>query len=151
MAPGKLAGYGFTSSRNKMIPPLVLLISIIGLLLNLSLAGLVVLPDLSAAMLLAAILAHRGNWIWALPGFGIHDLTLHWSIFATLPYAAIIPVLLALSDVRLGPGLPQRVVLMVIGLIPLLYAGWSLSQWILTVMFCVLIWHITAMAYARSA
>jgi hypothetical protein len=133
-----------------MIAPLILLLSLAGMMLNLSLSGLVIQPDWSAALLLSAILAQRGNWTWVLPGFWIHDLALHWSSLVCLPVIALLPFLLAQSDARLGPGLPQRITLMVLGLLPLLWAGWSFSQWLLTAALTVFTWHYIAKVYAKS-
>ena len=77
-----------------MIAPFVLRLSLLGIMLNLSLAGLVIQPDWAAALLLAAILAQRGNWVWVLPGFWVHDLALHWSSLVCLPVVALIPFFL---------------------------------------------------------
>lgn len=43
-----------------MIVPIILLLSLLGMMLNLSLAGLIIQPDWSAALLLASIL-HSGE------------------------------------------------------------------------------------------
>lgn len=134
-----------------MIAPLVLLISLFGIMLNLSLAGLIAQPDWSAALLLAALLAQRSNWPWVLPGIWIHDLTLHWSSLICLPVAALLPFILAHSDARLGAGLPQRVAFMFAGLLPLLWAGWTFQQWLLTLMLCIFSWHFIARNYAQPA
>jgi hypothetical protein len=131
--------------------PFVLLLSLFGIMLNLSLAGLVIQPDWSAALLLAAILARRSNWVWALPAFWIHDLALHWSSLVCLPVVALIPILLKKADERLGPGLPQRLLLMFAGLFPLLWFGWSFSQWLLTMMVCTLAWYFIASPDAEPA
>jgi len=134
-----------------MIPPLILLISLLGIMLNLALAGLVIQPDWSAALLLASILAQRSNWPWALPGIWIHDLALHWSSLVCLPAAVLLPLLLARSDARLGAGLPQRLFFMFVGLLPLLWNGWLWSQWLLTLLLCLCAWHIIARNYAQPA
>jgi hypothetical protein len=134
-----------------MIPPFILLLSLFGIMMNLSLSGLIIQPDWSAALLLASILAQRSNWPWVLPGFWIHDLTLHWSSLVCLPAVALLPFLLAQTDSRLGAGLPQRLVLMVLALLPLLWAGWAAPQWLLTIALCIFSWHFIANAYAKSA
>lgn len=134
-----------------MIAPVILLLSLLGMMLNLSLAGLIIQPDWSAALLLASILAQRGNWTWAVPGFWIHDLTLHWSSLVCLPVIALLPLLLAQTDARLGAGLPQRITFMIMGLLPLLWAGWAFSQWLLTLLLCIFSWHLIAKTYAKPA
>jgi len=134
-----------------MIPPFILLLSLLGIMLNLSLAGLIIQPDWSAAFLLASLLAQRGNWPWVIPGVWVHDLALHWSSLVCLPVVALLPLLLAQSDARLGPGLPQRVVFMLAGLMPLLWSGWTWSQWLLTLMLALFSWHFIAKAYAQPA
>jgi len=133
-----------------MIPPSILLMSLLGIMLNLSLAGLVMQPDWSAAFLLASLLAQRGNWPWVLPGFWVHDLALHWSSMICLPVIAALPFLLTRTDAHLGPGLPQRLFLMLLGLAPLLWSGWSIPQWLLTLCLCILVWHFLARSYAKS-
>jgi len=108
-------------------------------------------PDWSAALLLASLLAQRSNWPWVLPGVWLHDLMLHWSSLICLPVIAFLPWLLTQADVRLGAGLPQRIILMIIGLLPLLWNGWAFPQWLLTLMLCIFVWHFIAKAYAQSA
>lgn len=132
-----------------MIPPLILLISLFGIMLNLSLAGLLIQPDWSAAFLLASLLAQRGNWPWVMPGIWVHDLALHWSSLVCLPVVALLPLLMARSDARLGAGLPQRVVLMVAALIPLIWSGWEVTQWLLTIALCIFSWYFIARSYAQ--
>jgi hypothetical protein len=132
-----------------MIPASILLLSLLGILLNLSLSGLVLQPDWSAALLLASVLAQRGNWPWVIPGFWIHDLALHWSSLVCLPIVAILPFLLSRADAHLGAGLPQRVVLMIISLLPLLHSGWSAPQWLMTICTCIFVWHFLARSYAK--
>lgn len=134
-----------------MIPPLILLISLFGIMLNLALAGLVAQPDWSAALLLASLLTQRSNWPWVLPGIWVHDLTLHWSSLVCLPVVALLPFLLSRSDARLGAGLPQRVAFMIACLLPLLWYGWTVQQWLLTLMLCIFAWHVIARNYAQSA
>jgi len=131
--------------------PFVLLLSLLGIMLNLGLAGLVIQPDWSAALLLASILAQRSNWVWALPGFWVHDLALHWSSLVCFPVVALIPFFLAKADERLGPGRPQRVLLMFAGLFPLLWIGWSLPQWLLTMMICTFAWYFIARPNVKPA
>jgi len=134
-----------------MIPSFILLLSLLGIMLNLSLAGLVIQPDWSVAFLLAALLAQRGNWTWVVPGVWVHDLTLHWSSLVCLPMVAFLPVVLAQTDARLGAGLPQRIILMVAALLPLLWNGWAWSHWLLTLMLTLVSWHFIAKTYAQSA
>ena len=134
-----------------MIAPFVLLLSLLGIMLNLGLAGLVIQPDWAAALLLASILAQRSNWVWVLPAFWVHDLALHWSFLVCFPVVALIPFFLAKADERLGPGLPQRVLLMFVGLFPLLWFGWSFLQWLLTMMACTFAWYFIARPNVKPA
>jgi len=134
-----------------VIPPLILLISLFGIMLNLSLAGLVEQPDWSVAFLLAALLAQRSNWPWVLPGIWVHDLALHWSSLVCLPVVSMLPFLLSRSDSRLGAGLPQRVAFMFAGLLPLLWSGWTFQQWLLTLMLCLFSWYWIARNYVQPA
>lgn len=134
-----------------MIAPVILLLSLLGIFINISMAGSWVLPDWSAALLLAAILAHRGNWIWVIPAFWVHDLSLHWSATVCLPFVILLPILLAHIDMRIGPALPQRVVLMLVATMPLLLSGWGFVAWLLTLSLCTCIWYILSDFYAQPA
>ncbi len=134
-----------------MIPPLILLLSLSGMMLNLGLTGLIAQPDWSAALLLASLLAQRSNWVWVLPGFLVHDLVLHWSLFICLPIVLTLPLLLAQTDARLGAGLPQRLLFLILGLLPLIWANWSLSQWLMTVTLSIVAWYLIAGTYDKSA
>ncbi|MFQ5582284.1 MAG: hypothetical protein ACE5F3_06655 [Mariprofundaceae bacterium] len=133
-----------------MIPSLLLLLSILGLNMNIGLAGLLQ-PDWTLAMLLAALLAHRGSWPWVFPGIFTHDTVLHWSVWVCLPIVLLLPFIVAHMDGRLGPGLPQRLVLMLAATFPLLWWGWSLEQWLLTILLVIPVWHLLARIYARPA
>lgn len=134
-----------------MIAAVLLSLSLLGILLNLSLAGVWVLPDWSAALLLAAILAHRGNWVWVIPAFWVHDLSLHWSATVWLPFMILFPLLLTYIDMRIGAALPQRVVLMLAASTALLLAGWGAAAWLLTLLLCICIWYALSNLYAQPA
>ena len=127
-----------------MIPPLILLLCIVGIVSNLGFAGLIVQPDWSLALLLASVLVHRGNWVWALPGVLGHDLALQWSVWMCLPFVAAAPALMALADMQAGPGLPQRIFVLLMATMPLLYWDWGFAAWLLTVLLCLSIWYILA-------
>lgn len=127
-----------------MIPPLILLLCIAGITCNLAFSGLAVQPDWSLALLVASMLAHRGNWIWALPGAFVHDLALQWSVWMIVPFLALMPALMAMLDFQAGPGLPQRFFVLMLTTIPLLYWGWGFDAWLLTVLLCLSVWYILA-------
>jgi hypothetical protein len=127
-----------------VIPPLILLLCIAGITCNLAFSGLAVQPDWSLALLVASVLAHRGNWTWALPGAFLHDLALQWSVWMIVPFLALTPALMAMLDFQAGPGLPQRLLVLMITTIPLLYWGWGFDTWLLTVLLCLSVWYILA-------
>lgn len=134
-----------------MIAPVILFFSLLGIFINLAMSGSWVLPDWSAALLLGAILAHRGNWVWVVPAFWVHDLSLHWSSLVCLPFIVLLPLLLAHIDMRIGPALPQRVVLMIAASTPLLFYGWGMIAWLMTLTLCVCVWYILSDFYAEPA
>ncbi|MDX8395950.1 MAG: hypothetical protein R8K22_06015, partial [Mariprofundaceae bacterium] len=101
--------------------------------------------------LFAAMLAHRGSWTWAIPGLWIHDIALHWSMFVCFPIALLFPFLLAYSDNRVGPGLPQRMMLMLLSSLPLLWTGWTFIAWLMTLLVSLCCWHLFAKVYAVPA
>lgn len=125
-----------------MIPPVILLLCIAGVVCNLAFSGLAMQPDWSLALLLASVLAHRGNWIWALPATFVHDLSLQWSVWMCVPFMALTPALMAMLDFQAGPGLPQRFFVLLMNTIPLLYWGWGFDTWLLTVLLCLPVWYI---------
>jgi len=134
-----------------MMPPLALLLSMLGLILNIGLAGLLLQPDWSLALLLATLLAHRGSWPWVFPGVFAHDAALHWSLWVCLPVVLLLPYIISHVDDQLGPGLPQRAVLMLVATLPLLWWGWGVEQWLLTVLLTIPLWYLVVRSYARAA
>lgn len=134
-----------------MIASWVALFSLAGLALNMAFSQSMHQPDWSLSLLLAALLAHRGAWVWVLPASGFHDLIFYWNIWGSLPWLVAIPLLLPQLDEHLGPGLPQRIVLMLFCSLSLLKLGWSGLDWLMTLTLCIPIWFNLANYYARSA
>ncbi len=116
------------------------LAALLGLLLNMSLAGTNPQPDWSLAILLAIVLSKRGTWYWVLPLIGLHDYLLFWSVWVVFPYAAIAVALLSYVDTRLAPGQPQRWLALVLGCTPLLLAGVDIVSWLMTLTLCTWLW-----------
>ncbi|HXH72080.1 MAG TPA: hypothetical protein VNI58_04620 [Mariprofundaceae bacterium] len=134
-----------------MIAAWILLLSLGGLALNLAFSQSMAQPDWTLSLLLAALLAHRGSWVWVLPATGFHDAVFYWTIWGNLPWLVVIPLLLPHLDERLGPGLPQRLTLLILTSLPMLFLGWSTLAWLLTLGLCVPVWFNLANVYARSA
>ncbi len=130
---------------------IVLFLSWLGNCLNLAFAHTMVQPDWALALLLGSLLAHRGNWVWVLPGAAMHDLMLHWSIWVSLPATALAPLLLIYLDEHLGAGLPQRLALLLINTTMLLSWGWSMQAWLLTVSLAAACWYLMSRQYAYAA
>ncbi len=118
------------------------LAALLGLLLNMSLAGTNPQPDWSLAILLAIVLSKRSTWYWVLPLIGLHDYLLFWSVWVVFPYAAIAVVLLSYADTRLAPGQPQRWLALVLGCVPLLSAGVDIVSWLMTLTLCTWLWSL---------
>jgi hypothetical protein len=114
--------------------------ALLGLLLNMSSAGNSLQPDWSLAILLAILLSKRSTWYWVLPLIGLHDLLLFWSLWVVFPYAAVAVVLLNYADIRLAPGQPQRWLALVLGCMPLLFAGVDGMVWLLTLTLSTWLW-----------
>lgn len=129
----------------------VLLLAALGMACNLAFAQLVLQPDWALALLLGAMLAHRGVWWWVLPMAMAHDLVMYRSIWGLAPWTLLLPWLMAHLDFRLGPGLPQRMIFMLLALVPVLYFHWSVEAWLLTALAVVPIWHHLADHYAQRA
>ncbi len=131
--------------------PFVLLACLLGILVNISFAGTSVQPDWSLALLTAAILAHRGNWIWVSIATAIHDLIFYWSPLMSLPWILAAPFIIAWSDEQIGPSLIQRSLVMVMVLLSLLWSGWGIVSCLLTALLCISIWYAMVRFYAQSA
>ena len=125
-----------------------LLLAWLGSSFNLAFASSMIQPDWGLALLLGSLLAHRGNWVWVLPGVAVHDLILHWSLWASLPAVAIIPVALIYLDEHLGEGLPQRMLLLLLASSCMVIWGWSMAAWLLTICLTIAIWYMLTKQYA---
>ncbi len=127
-----------------------LLLAWLGSSFNLAFASSMVQPDWALALLLGSLLAHRANWVWVLPGVAVHDLMLHWSLWACLPAASMIPLALIYLDEHLGAGLPQRMLLLFLATGSMVVWGWSLAAWLLTACLAVSIWYVLTKQYAYA-
>ena len=121
---------------------IILFLAGIGLLVNMSFAGVSVQPDWSLGILVGVLLSHRSTWIWVLPSVAFHDLFLYWSIDVTLPFVAFVALVLAYSDIRLAPGQPQRWFSLFFACLPLLIAGLDVVSWLLTIMLTTWVWFL---------
>ena len=135
-----------------MLSPLPLILAALALTgMGLSLAsGGLLQPDWSLAILLAWLLAHRKAWPWALPLLLLHDLTLYWSPWGAFPLACLLPLLLMTIDAQIGPGLPQRVAMLLLVSSSALFVHAGVIQWLLTLMLCIAVWHLLARVYERQ-
>jgi len=137
-------------SRHRL-PASLLTLSIAGLCLSLGLAGHIDQPDWSLALLIAALFAYPGNWPWLIPGFFAHDVILYWTVWGTLPLAAVTPYLLQQSDREISTVLMRRFILMAATCLPLLWLGAGFAQWLLTILLCVPLWHWLRKTHAKPA
>jgi len=124
---------------------------LIGIILNLGFSGVFLQPDWSLALLMAALLAHRGNWLWVSLATGVHDLILHWSLLTSLPWILLSPIIIAWSDAQIGPSLLQRSFAMLMVTTSLYFAGWSIAACLLTLLLCLILWHFIARFYVQPA
>ncbi len=129
----------------------LLFLSLLGICLNLGMAGHIEQPDWSLALLIAALFANPGNWPWLIPGFFAHDVILHWTVWGTLPLAVIAPYLLQRGDREISTALLRRVILMTALSIPMLWLGAGFSQWLLTLLLCLPLWHWITVSHATTA
>jgi len=130
---------------------LLLFASLIGIIFNLGFSGVFLQPDWSLALLLGALLAHRGNWLLVSFATGIHDLILYWSIFISLPWILLTPIIITWSDAQIGASLLQRTFAMLLVISSLFFAGWSLVSCLLTLLLCLVFWHVIARLYVQPA
>ncbi|MDX8387907.1 MAG: hypothetical protein R8M46_05155 [Ghiorsea sp.] len=125
-----------------MLIPVILLVSLFGIILNMSFSGLVAQPDWSWAVLLAVLLSDRKAWVWILPAIWFHDVALFWSAWVALPYFIVLSIFLYYADKRLGPGQPQRWVAIFLGCLPLFIYGLGLMSILLTATLAVWVWSM---------
>lgn len=133
-----------------MIALAVSLAAMVGLSFNLAFSNSLQQPDWAMALLLAALLAHRHNWVWVLPMMMVHDAMLHWSFGVTLIAMAVVPIGMIYFDQHLGPGLPQRVALMILAVLALPLRDWAVADMVLTALCCVPVWYLLTRRYAQA-
>lgn len=128
----------------------LLVLAGLGLLFNLAFAGSLVQPDWALALLMAALLARVGSWPWVIPGVLAHDLAIFWSPLGIAPVAACAPFLLRRIDEQLGAALPQRLLLLLLMSLPMLWHGLGADQWLLTLLLSVPVWYGLVRIHGRS-
>jgi len=133
-----------------MIAVIVGLTAFLGISLNLAFSASLTQPDWALALLLAALLAHRRNWLWVLPCTLLHDLMLHWSVGLSFIIMAMIPLAMIYLDQNLGAGILQRVILMITATLTLAEWGWGLQTVVLTLCLCVPVWYTLTGLYAQK-
>ncbi len=133
-----------------MIALSTILLALLGLNLNLAFSASLIQPDWALALLLAGMLSHRRNWVWALPGMLIHDVVLHWSVGFSFVAFALIPLAMIYFDQHLGAGLPQRIGFMAVAVLSLFFQGWGTEALLLTTCLCVPVWYIMTNLYAQK-
>ncbi|TLS66969.1 hypothetical protein FE236_04140 [Mariprofundus erugo] len=134
-----------------MIAAPVMLFALLGLNMNMAFSSSLMQPDWALALLLASLVAQRHNWLWVLPLVMLHDAVLYWSLETSFVVFAIIPFAMIYFDQHLGPGLPQRLLLVLLVLLAMFYDGWSADSCLLTLCLCVPVWHLLARRYAQYA
>ncbi len=133
-----------------MIAIIIVLLSLLGISLNLAFSSTLMQPDWALALLLASLLAHRHNWVWVLPCVLVHDVVLYWSFSLSFIIMALLPLTMIYLDQHLGVGLPQRLALMLAAVLSLLWPDWGLSAALLTLCLCIPLWHLLTRQYAQQ-
>ncbi|MDX8394205.1 MAG: hypothetical protein R8K21_06445 [Mariprofundales bacterium] len=105
--------------------------------INISSTGL--WPDWSFALLMAAVLTRRYHAVWAIPMLLLHDIILYANIFAFWPWLLLMLVVEAYSDIIIGPSIPQRILVLIVSPIPLLWHAHE-PVYILTILACLPLW-----------
>jgi len=133
-----------------MIAITIVLLSLLGISLNLAFSSTLMQPDWALALLLASLLAHRHNWVWVLPCVLVHDVVLYWSFSLSFIIMALLPLAMIYLDQHLGVGLPQRLALMLAAVLSLLWPDWGLPAVLLTLCLCIPLWHLLTRQYAQQ-
>ncbi|MDQ6961087.1 MAG: hypothetical protein Q9M28_00960 [Mariprofundaceae bacterium] len=123
-------------------------LSLLGVVINQSFAGLFLQPDWALAIVLAALFTHSQHWPWLLLIAALHDLILYWSIWASFPWLCLSLLVLWYVDKELGPAVAPRFACMIASCLPLMYMGGGLMQVLLTCLVCIPMWHIAGKQYA---
>lgn len=126
----------------------VALLSLTGVVVNQSFAGLFLQPDWGLAILLAALLSHPKHWPWLLVLAALHDLILYWSIWVSFPWLCLNLLVLSYFDKELGPAIWPRFACMIAACLPLMYIGGGFNQVVLTCLVCIPLWHIAGKRHA---
>jgi len=134
-----------------MIAVAIAVLTVIGISLNLAFASVLIQPDWALALLLASLLAHRHNWVWVMPAVLVHDVALYWSFSLSFVVMAGLPLAMIYLDQHLGSGLPQRLALLLLVVLTLLWPGWQWSACLLTLCLCIPVWHLLTRRYAQQA
>jgi hypothetical protein len=117
------------------------LLVFVGLCLNWLIPVTIEQPDWAFALLLGALLAQWRYIWWVLPLACLHDLTLYWTLWPSIFVWLSLPLLLIWLDALAGPGVPQRLLLLLLAHSVLLSFGWSLPSLILTLLLSVWCWY----------
>jgi len=133
-----------------IIVPLMI-VSVLGLNMNMAFSSGLIQPDWAMAVLLASLLAHRHNWLWVLPMMLLHDAVFYWQPAMAFLMMVVIPPAMIYLDEHLGAGLPQRLALLVLASLSMLLDGWSLQAGLLTLCLCVPLWYLLTRQYAQQA
>jgi len=131
------------------LPFFFLVAALFGMVLSFASGG-TMQPDWSLSILLGALLARRSYWPWVLPAMLLHDLMLYWSPWGVFLPACLLPLLLRRLDAQVGPGLLQRIAMLVFVSVPMLAHGAGVMQWLLTLLLCIPVWHIAVHLHDRQ-
>ncbi|MDQ6989479.1 MAG: hypothetical protein Q9M19_06310 [Mariprofundaceae bacterium] len=122
--------------------------ALLGLIVNMSFSAGFAQADWCLAILLAALLSYRQNWLWVLPCICLHDLVLYHSIGVAFPYFIAITFIITYTDQRLGQSQHQRWLALFVGCFPLWMAGVGIWNCVLTLTLSVMIWSF--LSYRRE-
>jgi len=125
-----------------MIPILGVLLTIGGIIINISIPTTIIAPDISGSVLIAALAARRRHWPWTLPLLVLHDIVLYWSLIPPTPLFTTLALLLVIQiDTRLGPALLQRIIMIIIAHIPMWLEGWPVKATVLSFLLSFVLWY----------
>jgi len=120
---------------------LLALIAGCGIWLTLTLDALPYQPDWGLAILMGAITARRRHWLWVVPMLMLHDMVLYWN---PLPWSVVVTLaglaLVIWVDYRVGPALLQRLILIILALLPMFWQSWAWQNIVLTLLLTMVLW-----------
>ncbi len=120
----------------------VIVLALLGIVANIVTSPGTIVPDWGGALLIASLAARRHHWKWVFPLLLLHDALLCWSPWPLTLMMVAAGLLLTLHiDMQAGPALLQRLLMVLISLIPMWLQGWPMPSLVLSFLLILALWY----------